>query len=232
MRGWKPFFIWNGISSYEMGVEVLSLPPIVRPEQRVEQIKIPGRHGVLHVTDGTFEPVSKPAEIAVYNISRIDSVFAWLRGAGEVVFGNERDKKYEAFIINKIPMEQVIRQIKKARVDFFCQPFKYELKDEPIEIIDNPQIISNPGTMPDEPLMTVYGTGDIEININGRAFVLQGITDYINIDTKIQNAYRGNDELMNKSMSGAFPFFDTGENRLSWTGSVSKIVIYPRWRWL
>ncbi|QDY17535.1 phage tail protein [Clostridium botulinum] len=31
-------------------------------------------------------------------------------------------------------------------------------------------------------------------------------------------------------MYGEFPIFQVGENKISWTGNVSKIEITPRWR--
>lgn len=230
MKTWKPFFIWKGINSLNMGVEVLRLPALIRPKQRVEEIVVPGRNGALYITDGTFENVTKPVEIGLLG-GAADRVFNWLKGSGEVIFGNEPDKKYEAFIINKISMEQIIRQIRKGQVQFDCQPFKYELNPASVEMTI-PGTLTNKGTVESCPVLTVYGQGDVAVSINGRTFYLYGLSDYIVIDSNMQNAYRTRTELMNRHMAGEMPYFDVGDNVITWTGTVSKIEILPNWRWL
>ncbi|MBH0338677.1 hypothetical protein BM86_25170, partial [Bacillus thuringiensis] len=34
---------------------------------------------------------------------------------------------------------------------------------------------------------------------------------------------------MNPNMIGEFPLFKVGENTLTWTGAVTKLIIEPRW---
>lgn len=230
MRTWKPYFIWRGKCSLDMGIEVLKLPPIIRPKLRVEQVAVPGRHGVLYVSDNTYEPVVRSVEIGILG-GDISSVFSWLNGYGDVIFSNEPDKRYDGCIINKISLEQVIRQIRKGLIQFDCQPFKRELTEEPITLLE-PETVRNKGTVASQPVITVYGRGRINVYINNRAFELNEITDYIVIDSRIQNAYREANELMNRHMTGELPYFDVGLNEVRWSGSVDKMVIQPGWRWL
>jgi len=228
---WKPFFIWNGVNSRDMGVEVLNLPPIVRPERRVETVTVAGRHGNLHVDEGVYESFTQAVEFAIIDSRRIRQVFQWLVGSGEVIFSNEQDGKFEAYICNKLAMEKVFRQVRKAQVQFDCQPFKYMISQSEI-VLARSGVITNPGTVESQPIITVFGRGAITVSIGGRSFSLTGIADYIVIDSRIQNAYREQGESMNRFMSGELPYFDVGENAVSWTGNVEKIVIFPFWRWI
>ncbi|EJE7236826.1 phage tail protein, partial [Clostridium botulinum] len=74
-------------------------------------------------------------------------------------------------------------------------------------------------------------SSDISLNINGEVIKLKNVNNYIELDPEIQECYR--DTLnCNNDMQGEFPIFKVGENRISWTGNVSKIEITPNWRCL
>ena len=59
MKIHTPYFIYNGIDSRMMGVIVTAMPPTVRAAQRVESVKVPGRSGSLHETDGSYDNYTK-----------------------------------------------------------------------------------------------------------------------------------------------------------------------------
>jgi phage-related protein len=48
----QSFFICNGIDCRSKGVIVRSPAPIIRPEERVQHVEIPGRSGDLTETEG------------------------------------------------------------------------------------------------------------------------------------------------------------------------------------
>ena len=48
----KSFFIWNGMDCRNMGVQLAAPVSIVRPEERVNHVQIPGRSGDLTETEG------------------------------------------------------------------------------------------------------------------------------------------------------------------------------------
>ena len=43
----QSYFIWNGIDCRDMGVKLSGPVPIIRPEERVQHVEIPGRDGDL-----------------------------------------------------------------------------------------------------------------------------------------------------------------------------------------
>ena len=51
------------------------------------------------------------------------------------------------------------------------------------------------------------------------------------IDSVLQEAYQGT-TLMNDHMNGEFPVLKPGANAISWTGTVTKVVVRPNWRYL
>ena len=98
-------------------------------------------------------------------------------------------------------------------------------------IRDRTSTIDNPGSVYSEPVITVYGTGDITLMVGTTIVELEGISGSVTLDSELQEAYSGATG-MNSAMSGEFPLLKPGMNAISWTGEVSKVEIQPRWRYL
>lgn len=90
---------------------------------------------------------------------------------------------------------------------------------------------SNPGCVFAEPVITVYGSGDITLMVGTQIVELTGITDSITLDTPAMEAYSGTTS-MDSHMRGEFPTLDVGATAISWSGSVSQVVVQPNWRTL
>ena len=108
-------------------------------------------------------------------------------------------------VANAIEFSQIIRMWRRFIVQFEVQPFGYETQPQNFIVTNNSKIF-NYGTYESEPKITVYGTGDITLNINGAGIILKGVTDKVVIDSEMQNAYNGA-VLMNQNMTGDFPIF-------------------------
>ena len=85
-----------------------------------------------------------------------------------------------------------------------------------------------------KPIITLTGSGKIEISVNGHAQFEVTIDDgYITVDSLLEECYKDNlNTLKNRSMGGEFPTLNTGENTITWTGNLTKIKIHPMSRWL
>lgn len=101
---------------------------------------------------------------------------------------------------------------------------------------NNDATITNSGNTTAKPVMTVYGSGTVGIYLNGNQIfnVNIGNNQYITIDTANMEAYKDTtDNLMNRLVDGDYSNFvlQTGENQISFSGSVSKLEIsnYSRW---
>lgn len=219
-------FIWNGISSDYMGVKVISLPPISLSNENVEELEIEGRDGFLTEFKG-YSGDTKEVE-ADYLGDNPYSICNWLRGNGEVIFSNDENFYYKARINNQIPLEQVITNyMHNFLINFRCQPFKYFISGKKKKTITvSGTVLNNFGNKEALPILTVYGTGNITININGRAFTISNLTGSITIVSEIQEVLEGKGGLM----EGEFPYLDKGKNTIIWSGNVSKIEITPNWR--
>lgn len=105
MEGW---FRFQGRDSRSYGILISAPPQRVRPKRRVEEITIPGRHGVLTQDEGTYEAYTLSMECSTRGSERLGEIVAWLDGAGELTLSTEPDKVYQASIYNKIAISDVI----------------------------------------------------------------------------------------------------------------------------
>ena len=92
--------------------------------------------------------------------------------------------------------------------------------------------VTNPGSIYSEPIIKIFGSGDINLTINSEVIKLKEVTNNIILDSVQQNCYNEATDNLNSKMTGEFPKFEIGENNISWTGSVSKVEVIPNWRWL
>lgn len=97
--------------------------------------------------------------------------------------------------------------------------------------------VTNSGNIYSKPKLTIFGTGDIGVYLNGVQMfqIALGTSGYITIDTALMEAYQDNlQTLMNRQVTGDYSNFvlNPGENTISFTGSVSMCVVENYSRWL
>jgi phage-related protein len=220
-------FKFNNISSDDMDLIVESLPPISGPEERIDSTDIPGGTQILQ--SNGYDIVDKQC-ICHYSGMNFDRLLTWLRGSGKVVFDNLPDRYYKSYIGNKIPLDQIVRNLlHKFTVTFTCKPFGYLLDgDIPITLTEGSILCNVKSTHESYPTITIKGTGAAVFTINDRAFNITNIDNEITIisDPDIMKVL----DSKGKYMEGDFPYLDVGENEINWTGNITSVEITPYWR--
>ena len=134
---------------------------------------------------------------------------------------------------NQIEFSKILRnhENRAFTVTFRCQPFWYQENVQPITLTTSGTFVTNPGSVYSEPVITVHDSGEITLMVGMTIVELDDIMDSITLDTPLMEAYKDTTG-MNGYMSGDFPALLPGQNAISWTGNVTKIVIQPNWRYL
>ena len=232
----RDYIILNGVSSLTIsGLLIQNLPPISKPKQRVEVEEIDGRDGDILTYLG-YGAYDKEFKIGLYGSYNVDEIISYFNSQGTVIFSNEEDKYYNYQIIEQIDFDKLIR-FKEAIVKMHMQPFKYSAEDNqkifPISDITSINI-RNSGNIYSRPIITINGTGTIEISLNNIQLFSIDMGNYtsITIDTNNMNAYNGS-TLLNRNVIGNYDNFklNVGNNTISWTGAITQIEIdnYSRW---
>ena len=235
----RPYIILNGVNSNSIkGLLISELPPISKPAIRVQQEEIDGRDGDI-ITPLGYSAYDKVITIGLTYEYVIDDIIEFFNSSGKVVFSNEPEKYYFYSIYNQIDFERLIR-FKKAEVTLHVQPFKFSDTENEITYNisgSNELAIRNNGNIYSRPTITITGSGDINLFINGSQLLtidLEATSQTIIIDSEAMNAYNSDKTtLLNRLVRGDYDNIrlKVGNNLISFTGNVSKVVIdnYSRW---
>lgn len=235
----RNYIILNDRSSEEIpGLLIQELPPISKPLLRNQIEEIDGRDGDIVMPLG-YAAYDKEVSIGLYGKFDVDDVIDYFNSKGKVVFSNEPDKYYKYQILNQIDFERLVR-FRTATVTFHVQPFKYsdDEKSKTYTSFDNKSVtINNRGNIYSRPTITIFGTGTINLSLNNNQLFVINLGNQatqITIDADALEAYRETPEtLMNRSVDGDYDNLrlEVGANKISWSGSVTKIIInnYSRW---
>lgn len=228
------YILWNDKDSRDIkGLLISELPPITKPNMRIKETVIDGVDGSI-IEELGYESYDKAIAIGLKVGADVDKIIEFFTGNGEVVFSNEPDKYYKARIIQRIDYARLLKY-RVATVTFRVQPFKYNRVEVTRQATMDraSMIVENIGNHTAKPLITITGTGTVELNVNGNAvcrYTFPSGENTVLLDSEKQDAYWEN-ILKNRNMYGEFPIFEKGNNVLSWSGAVESIQIkkYSRW---
>lgn len=227
----------NGINSNTIdGLLIQELPQPSKPLMRANIEQIDGRDGDI-ITPLGYSAYDKELSIGLYGDYDINQIIQYFNSSGQVVFSNEEDKYYNYTIIEAIDFERLIR-FRQAVVKFHVQPFKYSVTDNSKNFtITNQTSISirNAGNIYSKPILTITGSGDIGISLNGVQIFQISLGDIgsIVIDTNLMEAYLGS-TLLNRIVTGDYNNFklNVGQNIITWSGTITQIQIDNFSRWI
>lgn len=234
----QSFFIWNGRDCRSMGVNLRGPVPIVRPEERVRHVEIPGSSGDLTETEGEniYNSYIQTASISVRGGFRVRDVYRWLRGAGYVTFSGEPDRRQKARIIGAITLNRHSRNLDKweGEVQFYCQPLKEMIQEKTNEIVPG-GTVRNSGDVEEKPDWSFYATGTSAlISAGGKSLAITGLTAgaayLIRSDVSMVLTADRQTDLTANSV-GDFPTLEVGSNTVTGSGW-STMTVWRRERFL
>lgn len=212
------WFEWNGVRCTNYGMHALTMPSFIRPNERMEQVTIPGKAGALTLLEGdeVYDALALSTSCVIddpygtdpnhpYATTPIEQICGWLKGAGTVKFANRREGYYKGRIANQISFDQAVRgnPHRLFSVQFQCDPFFYLDSGNTSFTItaesgasSTTQLINNPGNISSMPLLVVSGTGEGTIMCGGSTMIIDFAGDNsaiadIKLDCEAKIAYRG-----------------------------------------
>ena len=234
----QSYFIWKNVDCRAMGVRLSAPAAIIRPEERVDHITIPGRSGDLTMLEGEniYNSYIQTVTIMAHGAARIRQIYDWLRGSGYVTFSGEPDKKQPARIIGAVTLSRHSYNLDwwEGEVQFYCQPLKEKLFDD-IVTLTAAGTVRNSGDVASRPLIKAKASGtSMTVSGGGNTLTLTGLTStnvyQIDCDAMEVLSADGATILTDKS-SGDFPKLEPGANTVGGSGW-SKLEISRRERFL
>lgn len=250
------YFVWKGIDSRSMGIILSDPVPIIRPEERVEHIQIPGRSGDLTELEGeaVFNSYIQTVSLIVRGGYRIREIYNWLRGSGYVTFSGDPDKRQPARVVGAVTLTKHSRNLDMwvGEVQFYCQPMKERLEDKSETFTAAGTWIWNRGDVIAKPLYKLtynydgeHTSGVAALHISNNDELPQPTADYnriiirqlsqgdvVWIDSETMTVLNGaKTAVLNANTTGFCPVLGRGRNGINGYG-FSSLEIWKRERFL
>lgn len=225
--------IFKGIDSDTIeGLIICSEPPISSSGIRIKETTIDGRDGAIVEKLG-YKARVRPAEIGLKRNADVDNILTFFSGEGDLIFNNEPDKVYRAAIYDQIDLERLLR-LKRGKVNFYCQPFKYKKNDTYVVVTES---VVNQGNYESDPIIKLEKGEDssVELTINGVRFKYNFLENdiYVEIDCEKKTVlYEGLIRDRQLEIGYDFPKLKVGTNNIIVHSGDATIKIKRKDRWL
>lgn len=242
-------FTWKGVTSAAMGVHVLALPDVPVAEERGQEVTIPGRDGTLWLAEGAYADVVLPFVIELGANTDVNAVAAWLTGSGELILSTLSDYCYHARITRGFEFAHGIYAYGhyRTQIEFTANPYKYESGNPALADMTSPTMVSGRGSIYSRPIITIYGSGKVNLLVNDCSVLISNVDEYITLDCEAMMAFKGDtnecqkitlltngevDEWPSLRPYGSTNYFDWYDDDGAETRThVTKVSVKPNWRW-
>lgn len=236
-------FTFAGTSSSAYNVIVENVPAMNRPARKQTVIEVPGKSGDIIFPEDAWTNIQQGYDIfkgtgAVAATKDARALISWVHGVkGYQRLTDSFDPEIFrlAYLDGDIEIENIRNNIWRARVNFSCRPERFLLTGETVVTkTTSGSTISNPTAFNSKPLIKITGSGAVTLSVGSEYKVsISNISSYVNLDCDAQDAYKTASENKNSTVTitqgDSFPQLHPGSNTISWTGSVTKVEITPRW---
>ena len=228
-------FNFNGYSSDEFGIYVSGKDIHSAPARSQEFISVPGRDGAVIIDNGNYENVNVSYTCYCKDlILSMNAVKAWLCRPGYCALQDDYNPSYFRYAAysSNLKVDELINNVGKFTINFNCKPFMYLILGLLPRSYTSSGIIENPLFFDSLPKIKIIGTGACTLNINSRAYSFTQIPTSLEVDSELMSCFNGTTLHNDKIQFTEFPYLEPGENSISWTGNITKVVITPKWRTL
>lgn len=233
-------FTFNNAASTTYGIHVSNKSVFGAPARDVDEIKVPGRSGNLLLDNNRYE--NYPVKYDCYMVpltgyttmlALTKAIKSWLLASAYNYYTltDTYNPGYfrKAAFSSQLDIVEVLLKVGKAPITFYCKPFLYLTTGLNTITLTQAGTVTNPELFPSYPYIKITGSGNVTLSIGSKSYVFTTISPNIEIDSEMMNVYRGTTSLNSKMTSDGFPTLEPGANAISWTGTVTKVEIIPRW---
>lgn len=236
------WFDYNGINSYaDLSALVQTKSIFSSPAPDLSALEIPGRSGDLILNNNRYKNLDLVYTCAIINKAKgvtFSEAARKIRTALMAEVGEYKrladsyDANYFrlAVIKKEITIDQKGEHDGTVKVTFNCKPYAYSFAGQRVKTITAPCTLTNYEKAAALPLIKLYGSGDVTLEINGAAFNLSAVDGYIEVDSERLAVYKDNQNASAQTNCQEFPTLLPGANSITWRGNVQRLEITPRWR--
>ena len=238
------YFIYNGISSKDMGVRISSKDIFSAPKYDLKFQSIPGRDGDLIYSEGRYPNTSVsytcfiPAKSIKELADKVTAIKGWLYTEPDRyhTLSDSYDTAFfrRAVFNNKLDISDEINKIGVFTVNFTCHPMRFASTGQvKTTYSTSPITLTNPYAFASKPYLKINGKGTGTLTIqsasSNKTWNFSTLNGYTECDSELMNFYHDT-TLKNDTVKGeGFPLFAPGKNTITFSGGITSVEIVPRW---
>ena len=230
-------FTFNGVSSTTHGLRVTSDYVINSTGNDVETVSVPGRDGDLLISKNRLKSVTIELPCTVLSSRKLtdaeSDISNWLNvdGYKDLTLSWDPDFIYRSAFIETFEIASLMRQFGKVKLNFLTYPVKFYKQGRTTQTLSNGATVNGLGNVKANPVITLVGSGDCTLTINGRKTKLRAVQNTITLDMQARQAFSGNLPAWDKVVRAPqyqMPYLDAGRNLISWDGDFT-VKMAPYW---
>ncbi|MFS9190481.1 phage tail family protein [Streptococcus parasanguinis] len=230
-------FTFNGVSSITHGLRVTSDYVINSTGNDVETVSVPGRDGDLLISKNRLKSVTIELPCTVLSSRKLtdaeSDISNWLNvdGYKDLTLSWDPDFIYRSAFIETFEIASLMRQFGKVKLNFLTYPVKFYKQGRTTQTLSNGATVNGLGNVKANPVITLVGSGDCTLTINGRKTKLRAVQNTITLDMQARQVFSGNLPAWDKVVRAPqyqMPYLDAGRNLISWDGDFT-VKMAPYW---
>lgn len=225
------FTLDHKISSKQLGLRFTAPVEIPAATRRVDDIEVAGRAGSLTRFAGWKDteislPLAVKGGLETYRKAALA-----LMEASAISFSGEPGLFRYLKHVEVSPLAREMGSWNMFQAELTCAPFTYlDAGLKPVTL-DASGTITNPGLLPADPVITVFGTGQLELTINSTKHVVASPAGQVTLDSaRLVGHVAG--KAQTDALTGPFPRLAVGENRIELGEGLAKVAVVGNWRTL
>lgn len=244
------YFNFNGKDSRDYGVLIRNKKTYNQAEKDITFEPVAGRSGDIVIDNGRYNNIKMGYGVTLFaptldkkntnqnmNLAySTQDLKDWLIADGnyyKLTDCYDPDYYRMACYSGGMEFETFTTNIAKTDIIFNCKPYKYRNDGNSLIEVSDGESIFNPEAHKSLPYIKIYSiteTGNVVLRLNDQTIYLSQVDEYIEIDSEMQNAFKGLTPQNNLLKSTNYPILLPGINRVNYVSNVAKVEIIPRWR--
>ncbi|WP_342987503.1 distal tail protein Dit [Streptococcus parasanguinis] len=230
-------FTFNGTSSSQFGLRVTSDYVINSTGQDISTVSVAGRDGDLLLSNNRLKSVTIELPCTIMSNKKLtdagSDISNWLNvdGYKDLTLSWDPDFIYRSAFIETFEIASLMRQFGKVKLNFLTYPVKFYKQGRTTQTLQNGATVNGIGNVNAKPIITLVGSGDCTLTINGRKTKLRAVQNTITLDMQANQVYSGNLPAWDKVVRAPqyqMPYLDAGRNLISWDGDFT-VKMAPYW---
>lgn len=231
-------FSLDGVEASSLGIVMQTEFKFDGAEPEMDEVKVAGRNGTLHIFTGAWKNVKGTVECYLagemnnlppnVRLAKLGAFLKPLEGYQKLKVVSD-EGYYRMAMATGMP-EHGLRLgfLAPFTINFDCKPQHY-LDSGDVEVTaTNGGTIENPTNQNAYPVVRLTGTGAGTVTINGSTVSVTDVDGAI-IDSELMKGYTQSTGDLVVARGSEFPVLKVGNNAVSWTGGITGVFITPRW---